>query len=957
MAGELPTLHIQLLGDFRLVYGDVPVTTVNTARLESLFVFLLLHRDAPQSRQRLAFLFWPDSNEAQAHNNLRQSIHRLRQALPDTRCYVYFDTHTVRWLPDSPFTLDVDDFEKAVEQANSLESLQEAASLYHGELLPGCYDDWILPERERLQQKFCTVLERLILLLEHQGDYRSAIRQTELLLRSDPLREETYRQLIHLYALCGDRTGAVRAYQTCVKVLKRELDVEPGPETRAVYEESRKTRAPLVHSALSAEPRTSNLPTHLTSFIGRKEELKRLRQLFSLPDAFASKTRLVTLTGAGGSGKTRLAVELATQLIETFPDGVWFVDLAPLTNPMLIPQAIAAVLDVQEQSGRALLDTLADYLQPKQILLILDNCEHLVTACAPVIQSLLHACPRLMVLATSSEKLNLMGETAWPVPPLSLPDVNDLTPDIDSRSDAVRLFVERACSVLPTFALNADNAASIVQICQRLAGIPLAIELAAARVSMLTPAQIAARLDDAFQLLTRGGYTTRPHHQTLRATMNWSYSLLSEKECALFRRLSVFVGGFTLEAVERVCADQVEQGNVLHSEVLDLLSRLIDKSLVMTMEWKSDQMRYRLLEPTWQYANEKLIESGESERLGSRHLEFFLNLAEEAEPHFSHAEQVIWFNRLVADHDNLMSALDGALQHGELMAALRLTGALWYFWLARGLYTEGMGRLMQAISLTKGAAPSSARAKALWAAGAICLWSEGNLSGARPLLEEAAAVSRGLSDKAILAGSLGTLGITALSQGDYAAARSFLTESLTLSRESDDRHTLGWSLAYLGDVSRAQQDDEQAQRLYAEGIAQFKAIGDINSAGYPIRRLGILALHRGDYRQAGELFKESLALNKKVDYPRGIAACLQTLAELALRQGQWVRAARLVGAVDAVLNAAAGKLFPTDQVEYDRTVTALRAQLEKESFYAARAEGRAMTAQQASDYALETEEH
>ncbi len=953
----MPTLHIRLLGELSLVFGDTPVLTVNTARLRSLLAYLLLHRTIPQSRQHLAFLFWPDSDEARAHNNLRQSIHRLRQALPDAGRFVYGDEHTVQWLPDSPFTLDVADFEKAVEQAGSLESLQEAVSLYGGELLPGCYDDWTLPERERLQQGFCAVLERLILLLENQGDYRSAIRHAERLLRSDPLREETYRRLIRLYTLSGDRTGAVRAYQTCVKVLRRELDVEASPETQAVYEESRRTPASRGHAAASAEYRTNNLPTYLTSFIGRQEELDHLQHLYASPGASESETRLLTLTGAGGCGKTRLAVELATRLLETLPDGVWFVDLAPLANPMLVPQAIATVLDVREQSNRALLDTLSGYLQPKQLLLILDNCEHLVVACAQTVEALLRACPHLMILATSSVKLNLMGETVWPVPPLSLPDANEPSLSQLSRSDVVRLFVERACSALPTFALNADNAAAIVQICRHLDGIPLAIELAAARVPMLTPTQITTRLDDALQLLARGSYTTRPHHQTLRATMDWSYELLSPKERILFHRLSVFAGGFTLEAGEKVCAGQGEQDDVPHSEILDLLARLIDKSLVMVMEWEPEQMRYRLLEPTWQYAIEKLSESGEAERLAARHLEFFLSLAEEVEPHFSHTEQVMWFNRLMADRDNLMSALDWSLKYGELIAALRLTGALWYFWMGRGYYSEGMRRLMQAISLTRGAAPSSARAKALWAAGAISLWSEGDWSRARPFLEEAVATSRELENKTILAGSLGGLGETAFCQGDYTAARTFLAESLALSRELDDHHTTGWSLTYLGDVSRAQHDDEQAQRLYAESIDQFGAIGDINSAGYAIRRLGALALNRGGYQRAGELFKESLGLNKTMDYPKGIAACLGALAGLALRQGHLVRAARLLGATEALLNAVAGKPFPTDQAEYDHTVVALRAQMEEASLDAAWAEGRAMTAPEAIDYALKTEEY
>lgn len=948
------TLHIQLLGDFCLTYGDALLRNANTTRLKSLLAYLLLHRNSPQSRHHLAYLFWPDSNEIQAHDNLRQSIHRLRQALPNPEGYLSSDAQTIQWLPDSPFTLDVADFESAVERADSIDSLENAANLYQGELLPGCYDDWILAERERLQQEFQAILERLMHSYENHGNYHSAIRFAERLLRTDPLREETYQKLIRLHALSGNRTGALRVYQTCVTVLKRELGVDPSTETRSVYEASHKITALSARHKPSPRLRTNNLPAYLTSFIGRKRELEYLKQLFPSQNASTSRTRLITLTGAGGCGKTRLAIELANQLLNTFPDGVWFVDLAPLTSPMLIPQAIAAVLDIQEQSGRALPDTLSDYLQTKQILLILDNCEHLVTACAQVAQSLLQSCPGLIILATSSEKLNVIGEATWPVRSLSLPDVKD-PPNLASQSDAVHLFIERACSVLPTFTLNADTAASVIQICQHLDGIPLAIELAAARISMLTPVQIAARLNNVFQLLSRNGYTTRPHHQTLRATMDWSYDLLSQKERILFQRLSVFSGGFTLEAVERVCADSVGQGDIPPSAILDLLSRLIDKSLVMVMEMKIDQMRYRLLEPTWQYANEKLIASHELEQLRLRHLEFFLDLAEEAAPNFSHTGQLMWLNRLMDDHDNLMSALDWSLNCGELIAALRLTGALWYFWLLRGYFTEGMRRLEQALSLTDGTTPSSARARAFWAAGAICLWSEGDWFRARSFLEEAVAIGRQLGDKSILAGSLGTLGETTFSQGDFTAARASLSESLTLLRDMDDKHTTGWTLTYLGDVSYAQHDDEQAQRLYTDAIDQFRSIGDINSAGYPIRRLGIIALNRGDYRQANELFKESLALNEKVGYPKGISACLVALAELALRQGQLIRAARLLGSSEAHLNTVGGKPFPTDQAEYDLTLAALRAKLDEASLRAALAEGNGMNIEEGLEYALKLE--
>ncbi len=944
-------LHIQLLGDFCLVYGGSLLRHLDSPRLQALLAYLILHKTAPQSRRQLAFLFWPDSTESQARNNLRQSLHLLKQALPEADRFFQTDVQTVQWLPDAPFTLDVAEFEEAIKQADSVPMLQRAVDLYCGELLPGCYDEWILPNRERLRQQYTEASERLIGRLADQRDYRSAVQLAERLLRSDPLREETYQQLIRLQALAGNRTGALRVYHACAAVLKRELDVEPSRETQAIYEESQKIEAPAVPPWPAQQPRTNNLPNYLTSFIGRQHELDYLKSLVTAAEATTARPRLITLTGPGGCGKTRLALELARQLLDIFPDGVWFVDLAPVAEAMLIPQAIASAVHIQEQSGRAWLDTLSRHFQSTRTLVILDNCEHLVAACAQVAQALLRSCPSLMILATSSEKLNVMGEIVMPVSSLTLPGATDQAFSA-ARSDAVRLFIERASSVLPTFTLNADNAAAVIQICRRLDGIPLAIELAAVRVAMLAPEQIAARLDHAFQLLAHSNYAIRPHHQTLRATMDWSYELLSRKERALFQRLAAFTGGFTREAVEQVGADPNDSADLTRPEILHLLSRLIDKSLVMTMDWRPEQMRYRLLEPTWQYAHEKLIEAGEVEGVRARHLEYFLNLAEEAEPHFSHTEQVLWFNRLLADQDNLMSALDWSLAHGRLLEALRLTGALWYFWLARGYFSEGFSRLMQAMSLTRESGPSSARAKAFWAAGAICLWSEGDCARTRPLLEEAVTISREVGDRGILAGALGELGATATGQGDFAAAQSFLTESLALLRGTENKHDTGWSLAYQGDLSHAQHQNEEARRFYADSIAQFKAIGDINGAGYPIRRLGVLALQRGDYEQASDLFKESLSLNMKLDYPKGIAACLQALAELALRQGQLIRAARLLGAAETRLQSVAGRLFPTDQAEYDHIVTALHALRDHASLDVAWAEGRAMTASLAFEYAV-----
>jgi non-specific serine/threonine protein kinase len=409
----------------------------------------------------------------------------------------------------------------------------------------------------------------------------------------------------------------------------------------------------------------NNLPLELSSFVGRERELAEVERSLE-------NTRLLTLTGSGGCGKTRLALAVAAELVGGLEDGVWLVELAPLADPSLVPQAVASTLGVREQPGRLLTETLSDYLRSKKMLLVLDNCEHLIEACATLVEALLRSCPELCVLATSREALGITGEVAWPVPSLSLPDVRRL-PNIESlpQYESARLFVERAVAVKPAFALTEQNAASVAQICYRLDGIPLALELAAARTKVLSVEQIADRLDDCFGLLADGGRTALPRQRTLHATMDWSHELLSEEERALFRRLSVFAGGFTLEAAESVCAGEELERN----EVLQLLSHLVDKSLVTARE-VSGEARHHLLETVRQYGWEKLSESGETGLVRERHAEYYLALAEEAEPELKAERQVAWLERFERDHDNLRAAMAWLLGRGESEEAARFGWAL-----------------------------------------------------------------------------------------------------------------------------------------------------------------------------------------------------------------------------------------------------------------------------------------
>ncbi len=474
---------------------------------------------------------------------------------------------------------------------------------------------------------------------------------------------------------------------------------------------------------LSLDARATNLPRPLTSFVGRVHESAEVKRL--LPT-----TCLLTLTGSGGSGKTRLALQVAADVLGEYADGVWLVELAAVPGPALVPQTVASALGVREVPGRPLQATLLEYLGHRTLLVVLDNCEHLIEASAHLVQTLLEACPGLRILATSREPLGVPGEVAWRVPSLSLPDPRRL-PSVDDLGacEAVRLFVERAAAVHPAFRLTPQNAPAVATVVRRLDGIPLAVELAAARVPALTVAQIAERLDDRFRLLTGGRRTALPRQQTLRATMDWSYQLLPERERVLLRRLAVFAGGWTLGAVEAVCGGDGIEGLA----VFDLLTQLVFKSLVIMDEQVGD-VRYRLLETVRQYGRDRLLESEETVPVRGRHLVWYRDLAEQAETELMGAGQAAWLDRLEAEHANIRAALEWATGGREVEVGLRLAGAVWRFWFVRGYFAEGRARL-QAL-LAKGAeVPPAVRAKALKAAGNLAVFCQGDYASGRLFYE------------------------------------------------------------------------------------------------------------------------------------------------------------------------------------------------------------------------------
>ncbi len=701
-----------------------------------------------------------------------------------------------------------------------------------------------------------------------------------------------------------------------------------------------------------------NLPTQLTSFIGREQEIAEVTRLLGGRDGPAGRLpagedvpperlyhRLVTLIGAGGCGKTRLALQVAPGLVAEYPDGVWLVELAPLSDPALVLPTVAATQGLREIPGQPLDKALAEVVRLKTLLLILDNCEHVIQACAELAETLLRACPNLKLLATSREALNIAGETALSVPSLSLPDVHQSV-DVSTvtQSEAVRLFADRAIAAKSDFKLTDANAPTVAQICLRLDGIPLALELAAARVRALSLEQIAARLDDRFRLLTGGSRTALPRHQTLAALMDWSYDLLSETERAVLRRLAVFWGGWTVEAAEAVCMGE----GIETAEVLNLLTHLVDKSLVF-VEGQGRETRYGLLETIREYALRRLIESGELESVRRRQASFFLALAEAVKPR--DATRGAWLEQFVTEHDNLRAALDWAFESAPDLG-LQLVEALVPLWFNGGYTSEGRGHLRRALEMTEAIGSPDTRAQMLHDAGRLA-WQQGDYAAARSLFEESETLSRQIGYKPLLAGSLVLLGrMMEVVQGPHAPARSLQEEGVAISRDLGDKWSLALLLSYLGGSVAARGDDVTARSLQGESAALFRELGSKEDLATPLGYLGYLALRQGDYTAACSLFEESLA-RWKASHRWGTAWRLEGFAGLAVKEEEWERAARLYGAAQALLDSIGAQLDPIDRLGYDQYVAAAREQLGEAAFAKAWAEGRAMTVEQAIAYALE----
>ena len=686
-----------------------------------------------------------------------------------------------------------------------------------------------------------------------------------------------------------------------------------------------------------------NFPADVSSFVGRRREVDELVGLLG-------STRLLTLTGSGGSGKTRLALRLGQRVAPTFAAGAWFVDLTPISDPGLVVDVVARAVGVVERAGGALRDALIEWLSPRHVLLVLDNCEHLVAHCAELAETLLRKASRLRIVATSREALGVPGESIWRVPSLALPDAaGPLLPDEAFASDAVRLFAERAAAVAQ-FTLTADNATTVVEICRRLDGMPLAIELAAARARILSVEQIRERLHDQFRLLTGGGRTAVARQRTLEATVDWSYELLAEEERRLLARLSIFSGGWVLEAAEQVCSG----AGIDEDAVLDLLTRLVDKSLVVVEHGTQPERRYRLLETIRQYGRDRLMRSQELQSVAGRHFSYFLTLSRRAQPELSKGDQVSWLDRLDTEHDKLRAAIEwGMADPGHCLDTLSLATSLWWFWTKRDYFREGQERLTDVLAANPGVTPG-AEAHALVGLMHLALF-RGEMERTRELTAKCVALARESAD--LWAGSyaLGVAAVVESNCGDFARSAALAAEA----REVASRCTSpdAWmpralSLRMLAYGALQSGELTKAGALFDEALTLCRGVGDVWAWGLTAADLAGLRVLETRHEEATALAREALVHGRSLKDRLGIGWSLQAIAMVEAAAGRAGLAASLLGAAEAALESVGAKGQVTITRVQDRYLALARDSMGEQAFRLAVEAGRAMPLERAIDMAL-----
>ncbi|HEY1915495.1 MAG TPA: BTAD domain-containing putative transcriptional regulator [Streptosporangiaceae bacterium] len=898
-------------------------------RERTLLARLLLSANRVVPAERLADDLWSGNPPPHSMATLRVYVSRLRRVLGE---------HSAALVTQAPgYRLNVADdqvdalrFEGLVATADgelaagraqaAARILREALALWRGPALSDVAEmAFAQADASRLEEARLTALESRIAADLTCGRHVNLVAELDSLVAGHPLRERlTGQRMLALYR-CGRQADALRAYDELRIRLADELGIDPSPDLRRTHEHilrqdpaldwppPRSAQAPdqppsPALPAPSSDPAATHqipeppgltppprLPTETTSFVGREAELDTIAALLRL-------SRLLTLTGPGGSGKSRLALRAGAQAAPLYPDGVRLVELAPVSRPELVVPTVALALSAKEEPGRTLLDSVTARLDDSETLLILDNCEHVIDAAADLIAALLPRCPRLRVLATSQTRLGVPGEASWPVPPLTLPAPGSANPQAAAEAESVRLFRDRAALARPGFELTKGNAAAVSDICRRLDGIPLAIELAAARVSALTTAQLSARLDNRFRLLTGGNRAGLPRHRTLEAAIEWSHDLLSEAERVCLRRMAVFAGGCTIDGAEAVCPD----GLLPLEAVFETVTSLVDRSLLTTEE-RFGSMRYGMLESIRQYALARLAAAGEGATLRRRHLGWLADFATPAD--LTGPDQAAWLDLLEAELDNFRAGLAWSLtaapaepgpepERPAPEVALSVVGSLSGFWVVRGPVALGRGLLEAVLTAAGPQADRRRRALALDGAGQLAAV-QADQDAQRAYQQESLAIWRELGDEAKIVSCLGDLGSVAHVQGDYAAARSMYAEALEVAGRAGDNQQMGRALSGLGRLALHQGDLDQASAYYEQSLACFRALGDLRRATLILGNLGVAATMQGDFELARRRLDEHLENSRRLRDHKLTGGALTNLGLIAYHTGELDHAAEL----------------------------------------------------------------
>lgn len=976
---ELRTLGaVDLRGEAR---GELEPLLGQPKRL-ALLVYLAVARPRGfHSRDSLMGLFWPELNAGRARNALRQALFFLRQTLGD-RVLAVRGPGDVGLVPDALWC-DAVDFDRAVEERD----LERAAELYRGDFLAGFhfsdapyeFEEWLEGERTRLRRLVQSTLQTLADREEAAGRIQGAAVLLRRAVATEPDDERAVRRLIGLLDSAGDRAGALAVYDVFRARSLEEYGAPPSPETEAVargVRERRHTAAAPVDPLAGRGP----LPVPLTPLVGREREVREVLTVLRRPE-----TRLVTLTGPGGCGKTRLATEVAARFAREDEGTVHFVSLASVSGASFVMSTIARALGAPK--GKGALDGLRRHLARRRLLLVLDNLEH-VTQAATDLVDLLTAAPSVKILTTSREPLKVRVERAMPVPPLSLPDPRGPnTPEVIGSSDAVALFVERARAADASFRLHDRNAGRVAEICRKLDGLPLAIEIAAAHTRLYTPETLTEKLGDPLAVLKDGPRDMPERHRTLAGTIGWSYDLLSPDERALFRRASLFVGGAPLEAI----AAMWEACGGSLAEAVDLVASLVDKNLLRREEGSEGRTRVGMLETVREFGLAELDREGEKETWGRWQADYWLSWVEPGEGIYCTLDEPGWLDRLDREHDNLRAALDWAFDTGEVETAMRLAAALWWYWWVRGHFADGRRWLERALDRGDDLSPTL-RARAMLGAGQLAggqgdqeravelleqslaihrdtgdrqematvllnlgyaLREAGDYRRARVSMEEALALRHELEDGRGVATALQALGETALREGDLETARDLLEESFVLAQRSGNRLRAARALLSLGDLARDHGDHDRAAVLYERGLERFRALKQTTGVGQALSTLADLARRRGTNDRARELYAEALVLSRDTGSIPHIVSNLIGFAALAAAQGRPERAARLCGGIDALVESL-GVVFPREERElYETTVASTRTAIGERDFAEQWAAGRRMSTEETITLALQ----